>query len=305
MKSSVSQKGSIVHIIVIVVLVIAILGALGYVFWQHFIEHKSTTTAQTTNQTTTADKNQDLTTASGAITALTPIVKAATVTAQPYNPLSSSAVDSDKRVVYSTATYKPSGYDFATYPLTGTGFGTRGSDASVADADYTAVTSYLSAHHFTAQDAQQSETRPSTYLESASYVSSTVVCSTVEYFYSASSQGINIGCADISSYSDSAKAVQPYYQAYFAVNSTSDLSNFLLATPKINDGANGYKNAQLITNDAAAFFYQAPGGDWQFFTLAQNTIDCSKYNTSALRSAFNGTDCYDSTTKSDSTVTAS
>jgi hypothetical protein len=50
MKSSHSQKGNAVTIVIIVVLVMAVLGLLGYVFWNNFMNKPATKTAET-NQT--------------------------------------------------------------------------------------------------------------------------------------------------------------------------------------------------------------------------------------------------------------
>jgi|GEM_PF-5651761 len=64
MKSRHTQTGS-AHVVIIIVLVIAVLGALGFIFWQNFLNKPAastttTTTTKTTASDTTTYKNTDL-----------------------------------------------------------------------------------------------------------------------------------------------------------------------------------------------------------------------------------------------------
>jgi hypothetical protein len=53
MKSRILEKGSSAHIVIIIVLVVALLGALGFVFWQNFVNKPATTS--TTDSLVLAD----------------------------------------------------------------------------------------------------------------------------------------------------------------------------------------------------------------------------------------------------------
>jgi hypothetical protein len=59
MKSRILEKGSSAHIVIIIVLVVALLGALGFVFWQNFVNKPATTSitesSAETKQVTSSD----------------------------------------------------------------------------------------------------------------------------------------------------------------------------------------------------------------------------------------------------------
>jgi len=58
MKSRIKEQGSSAHIIIVVVLVVALVGALGFIFWQNFINKPAESTVQTTETTKTDETKQ-------------------------------------------------------------------------------------------------------------------------------------------------------------------------------------------------------------------------------------------------------
>jgi hypothetical protein len=58
MKYRTSEKGSAAHIIVICILVVGLLGALGFIFWQNFIQADQPTETTQTNQVVTEDESE-------------------------------------------------------------------------------------------------------------------------------------------------------------------------------------------------------------------------------------------------------
>lgn len=60
MRKSNHQSGS-AHVVIIVILLLVIVGLLGFVFWQNFIDKKSTTSTTTTSTTTTATTTPEAT----------------------------------------------------------------------------------------------------------------------------------------------------------------------------------------------------------------------------------------------------
>lgn len=64
-----------------------------------------------------------------------------------------------------------------------------------------------------------------------------------------------------------------------------------------------YQNLKVNIGGAAGLFYRtSPDAKWQFFVGTQSVLDCSDYNTDDLKKAYVGEVCYDTVTRSDSTV---
>lgn len=61
MKSRIKEQGSALHIVIVVVLVVALLGALGFIFWQNFINKPNDTQAsvEQTNSEQSAPSSED------------------------------------------------------------------------------------------------------------------------------------------------------------------------------------------------------------------------------------------------------
>ena len=300
MKSRAKEQGSSLHIVIVIILVAAVLGLLGYVFWSHFIDKKSPATASTSQSSTS--------TAMDTVSSLKALVDARLIASDNgYDAENGGAKNSKKESIYSTNFYKPTGYNFTTAPKTATGFGSQYPSSSAASDDYQKLTAYLTDHGFSSSDAKTGMPGE-TYQAYGTYVSSSAVCYTNRYTLepNKTTNGVCVGCADISSYIDAAKDVQPFYDAYIAVakNAAGDNTELILSNPKIRDGVNGYKNAQLVTNDAADLFYKVPGKDWQFYMSLQQGPICNEVNTPELRMAFAGSYCYSTTANEDSTVKA-
>jgi len=155
-------------------------------------------------------------------------------------------------------------------------------------------------------------------VNSALYASDDIVCSIRNQnltAYSLKSYISEIGCADISNYSNEATKIEPLYTAYATSSDTlkTPVSNntLYLSSLKTQDGAEGYKSASIAFGYLGApvggfegLFYQEPGKDWQYLIGTQDALNCKDFNTVALQKSFSGQTCYDATTLKESVVKA-
>lgn len=114
---------------------------------------------------------------------------------------------------------------------------------------------------------------------------------------------LGIGCADMSSYVDAAKEIEPFYAAYMATSVPKDAAdNLVFGLPEIKAGVDGYKNANIYQGAFVGLYYMEPGKNWTYFIGTQSVLECAQYNTDALRKSFSGETCYDGNGESKVTV---
>jgi len=215
-------------------------------------------------------------------------------------------------VIYSAPSYKISGKDFANSPLKSFGAGVKG-DTAVTANDYKTIVAFLADHKFTQVTSQTGEPGE-TSISLSIYASDTIVCQVENSDLADSSFGADltgVGCADMSSYTEAAATVEPFYTAYVASTDVRThpeyAENLSMSTPVINDGVDGYKNASVGMNSFVGLFYQEPGKDWVYFMGTQNELSCSQFlslKTDTLKKAFSGQTCFDDSLQTDSTVKA-
>jgi len=95
-------------------------------------------------------------------------------------------------------------------------------------------------------------------------------------------------CGRIQGYTETAKTYKPFIDV---LPSATDLATGYSGL-KLTTGQNGFTRASMHVPDAEAEFYKSPTGSWTYFGVTQQGFDCSKFNTSDLKNAFSGFQCY-------------
>lgn len=211
--------------------------------------------------------------------------------------------DSDGQVVYGYPGFKVKGNKFYTGPsgdFSGDGVGTKGSK-SVALADYAAIAAIFEKAHLIKAPSPLPDAEDDS-VKSAVYSSDKVVCSQSFMTTTSDEEGeLSVACADMAGYTEGAKAIQPFYDAYIAANPKDATYEYLsFGTLTIQDGGTaGYKTASVAQGSAKArvgsyvgLYYQEPGKSWTYFTGSQQKLTCTQYNTSVLKKAYLGDPCY-------------
>lgn len=111
---------------------------------------------------------------------------------------------------------------------------------------------------------------------------------------------IDVICRDTGDYTTTANTLMPFYTAYRASASAAN-GTVLLYDPTIKQSkTSGYKIAEAgvgtygeLTGGAMGLFYMTPDNSWHFFKATQELPPCSMYNTTDLKKAYVGTQCYD------------
>jgi hypothetical protein len=129
-------------------------------------------------------------------------------------------------------------------------------------------------------------------------------------------QWIEAKCLDMSTYTTYAGSQSGFANLYTPLSATSVLYGFV-GKPTVIDGSTaGYKrgqiqvssviNDQMTTDGKYAIYYQTPDGLWHYFADQDNkvAIECEKYTTKDLQSAFSGAACRSLKTGAMSTVPA-
>jgi len=108
---------------------------------------------------------------------------------------------------------------------------------------------------------------------------------------------IYVTCANKNAYVKVSSDVKPFVTAYQASNS-NDASQSVFSAPIIkSNSTGGYQTAGInmwsrqSASGAGLIFYRKNNGDWKFFTVTQNELSCSKYNTGDLKAAFADESC--------------
>ncbi len=205
------------------------------------------------------------------------------------------------QLAYSAPAYQLTDKKFSVFPLKSYGAAATGT-TDVADADYQKVTDFLAEQTFKQVEMQSDDPD-----NAGIYASDKIVCYVSNSEPLASSEHIvGIGCADVSSFEEAATAVEPFYNAYAAsedVKANPQLAEgVVLGEPKVKDGVEGHKHAELTLANAVGLFYQEPGKEWVFLMGLQQQPLCSQFDTDAIKKAFAGYACYDSMTQKESVV---
>lgn len=273
-------------------------GAGSIAVYKTFFEKQSAVQTTITPQPT--EPTGTVVTASSVINDVKPLLKNPLVTIKNQND-HSAATGQDDRIAYEAPFYKPSGYEFQTFPKTFTGIASQG-ERLVAETDLESVKTYLDSKGFKHEDGDVTSYPDLVY--TGSYYTETIRCNVQETHYITPYQ-TSIGCADTSSYAESAKDIQPLYIVYKAAQKTEPDITFYLDEIK-QSVTSGYHMASIAVGGSGsgsiALFYQTPDGAWHYFRNTQQALLCSLYDTVDLRKAFLGEACYSDMNAVESTV---
>jgi len=115
---------------------------------------------------------------------------------------------------------------------------------------------------------------------------------------------LSMWCGDTELYTQKAKKLKPFYDAYVAKQGKPDDGTTLsLFPPTIKQSQTvGYQVADMALgmsnpfNSAIAvhraIFYQGPDQVWKFYKNTQNSLNCDEFKNEELQKAFAGYECY-------------
>lgn len=290
-------KSKYVAIILAIIFALTAMGAVAY-----FILNKPAEDTDSNMSTvSTKPTAKKAVGAQGIVDEVSSVLKATPVKAVVTDGGSGEAPDGT--VVYSYPTYQLANYNFIAGP--DKGYGTAVSNVADKkadiDKDYAAMVTILEDKDF------KSEQAVSTGSEStgkrAIYATDSVVCGISTMYNVSEKNYASISCADMSTYIEAAKTIDPFYKAYAmafpeAVKPVEGVPPLSFSLPKVSDGAEGYKNAEVsITkvNPMKVLFYWEPGSTWKYAMSVQTTTPlCTAFTTPALKKAFSGKPCTDS-----------
>lgn len=208
------------------------------------------------------------------------------------------ALDDDNNVLYTAPYHKVEGYNFANPPKVFYGVATRGEQAA-ADADYETIVDYLKAKGFAVDNSNKATEAglDTTSIRYEEYAKSSVRCRVAE---SRTNTVISaLGCADVASYRDNARVIQPLYTVLVTANTEYKEPGVRLGTPDIKTSSTqGYRTASLNTSNSqetvggsVALLYQSPDKEWNYFINTQSVVECDKYNYPEVKKAYAGEKC--------------
>lgn len=287
-----SRKRSFVPILVGILLLIIGIGG-GVFIYVNFIDKKPVQTPSSQNNQPDTTKQQDATTvnAESTINEIKQKLKGTKVEVKKID--SSNSSNQGGPIAYAPPQTKIDGYEFTTTPKTFVGLSSQG-DRALADSEFKTIDEYLASKGFAKK--QLSEIDRSGYIQIEEYQTADIVCSADE---SNSSSGViaGVSCADISSFTDTYKELQPLFTAY--KDARQNVTNIAFRADAINTSkTEGYKFASIAVGVIGgigghrALFYQTPDGKWHFFIGTQQMLKCEDYNTSDIKKAFLGEPCF-------------
>lgn len=232
-------------------------------------------------------------------------------------------LDENGYAVYKLPAYQVAGKNFSNYPEEGYGIAYTG-DSSQSDVNFNKLVDFFRKNNFESTSIEEGGSTNLTdstkfpLISSVSFKSDDIFCMVWRADISeitAGTQLVSIGCANKTSYEKAAESIVPFYDAY-TKSKGKNSETLVLGVPYIFDGTNNHQRATLYqesTSDNASttsfmgIYYRTSDKDnWTYFTKesaeGKLTVQCSSYNTSALKMAFSGFDCYNDQTKQPSTV---
>lgn len=202
-------------------------------------------------------------------------------------------------VVYNTFSapgYKPTGYNFSVRPTVDYGFYATGGK-EIIESDLKAIEKSLIDQGLT----QTVIDVLGAYV--AEFSSSEIICILEDQQVynepvTSTNYGVRLGCANKADYLANAALLRPYFIAYSS-ETKSDTSELLLGKLSLKASkTEGYSIATVPINGSeygspgfAALFYVTPDKTLRFFTGAQSTIPCSRFDTVDLKKAYLGETC--------------
>lgn len=217
-----------------------------------------------------------------------------------------SDIDSERQSI--APLFKPAGYNFSVRPSVDYGYTSFGTQSTIAN-DIVYIQKIMI-------DNDMSETvlEPGTATSQlvATYQSATVTCLlTDQKPFDAALENeqfsVSISCANKSDYVDGAAGLRQYFIVYSTYPGV-DATDIALSGPTIKQSkTSGFSTATVgisgSSYDAvggfAGLFYATPDGTLHYFTGTQSILPCSAYDSTDIKKAFLGEQCYDEVTGND------
>lgn len=228
------------------------------------------------------------------------------------------AQTSDGSIIYDFAPYQPDGFEYKTLPASGKGVGFALS-AESATSQYTKMNDALRASGLSQKSTDTADAggilsqKDSTLVSYVVYTSKDTVCSLAHIDASRTvvrQHIVSVGCAEKAAYAEAAQAVAPLYAARNDTQKSSEPQTFALLANEA--GAEGYRRAAVFQTKSStsserivSFYYSdAKAQKWTYLTAlgSDGMTPCSLYVGDAIKKAFKGTSCYDSSTKAVSVI---
>lgn len=208
------------------------------------------------------------------------------------------AVADNNMGAYTVPMYRPDGYEFYTTPQTYTGVTAASATEETAAADLSSIRAVLASNKLQAIPNFSDE---ATIKSQANYIGASVVCAdalTTEAMSAGKFQA-QLGCADVASYTETAKAAKPLYDVLKSAKPDVTTTGFFMQRTQITPSKTAdYTLAATTTGSiyspvgsSVAHFYKTPDGVWHYFANSQNEMLCSEYNTTDLKKAYFGQTC--------------
>ena len=209
-----------------------------------------------------------------------------------------STLTKDKLVAYSVPIYKPSGYTFSTIPAEMFGVSTSSSTQSLVEADVAFAKQHLESKGLKA-DKTTTDTQNNIVQETV-YSNDNIQC-IVRLSHHSTGYRSHIGCADASSYVNTAKQLKPLHEAYLTSAQNPIHDGLSMGSAIIeNSSVAGYKRAEVSmgsvnskTGGFKGLFYQGSDEKWHWLIGTQSIPTCTSYPEGDARKAFAGQPCTD------------
>ena len=299
-------------LLIITVGVLAVLLMTGAVVAAMLLLNKKDTAVAPTSTTTPTASTATTLSASDLVTKLKPSLTGTSVGSADNKTYTFKTPSNSLPESYAAQALKLDGYDFYNYASKNYGMTSEGTKA-VRDADIATLRAALVANSLTEKVGLDESGLDSTVSFGADYTSDTLACTLYKFnTYPAKDTSTNLqtnlACADKSDYTANAVALKPYYAVLKAGNPSATTYGVTLGVIKTEQSkSTGYTTTSISVGGApsyqgtggyAALFYTTPDNTLHYFTGAQGTLQCDQLNTSELKKAYLGAECYSNDTKS-------
>lgn len=212
-------------------------------------------------------------------------------------------VTKDGYGLYGVAPHKVGDRAFENLPAESVGVA-FGSDSMQAEKNYNAITDFFNENHVkrvssgdNTPGAISGDAEEADYVSYAVYETKGQLCMAWHVDASGTPVGSHVaslGCADKSSYDESAKALDDFFAAY-SKSVQAPYDDLVLGSPVTGTGAEGYEHAVVHHEDGEQFeglYYRAKGESaWTYFLGVQGVAPCSEFTDEVVKKAFQGFEC--------------
>lgn len=181
-------------------------------------------------------------------------------------------------------------------------------DAGEAQVAFSALKDLLKSKNLVEEVIQADDSKVS--VAESGFVGSRSICSVTltKPLSPTEKHTVAASCVEKSEFEKTAKAQQPFYNAFMRdqVKEAETEKLLLVGNPEIKDSnVLGYKIARLgissttTAGQSTGLFYKTPDSDWKYFQSTRELVLCSKYDSVDLQRAYYRQDCAASELQSD------